>query len=120
MTRVAVGFTPPEALAELSNRLGWTGPFLSDVDRRVYSRLGLDRAPLWRVYSPGTLARYAAAAARGQRLSRPVEDIRQMGGDAVAVDGVVVRRWRPRTPDDRVSAAELARSVGRYLHGLET
>lgn len=110
---VAVGFSPPEPLARLADHLGWEGRFLSDVGRGLYELLGLGRAPLWRVYSPGTMARYAAAAARGQHLARPVEDTRQMGGDAVAVDGVVRVRWRSRTPDDRVSADEVARTAAR-------
>ena len=37
-----------------------------------FGRLGVGRAPLWRVYSPVTLGGYAAAAARGHRLARPV------------------------------------------------
>jgi hypothetical protein len=40
------------------------------------------------VYSPGTLATYAAALARGRRLARPVEDTRQLGADAIMIDGV--------------------------------
>lgn len=110
---VAAGFSPPEALARLADHLAWAGLFLSDVGRGLYELLGLVRAPLWRVYSPGTLAHYAVALARGQHLSRPVEDTRQMGGDAVAVDGVVRVRWRSRSPDDRVSADEVARTAAR-------
>ena len=108
---VAVGFSPPSGLAPLADHLGWTGTFLSDQNRRVYRALGLPRAPVWRVYSPGTMLRYARAAARGTRLPRPVEDTRQLGGDAIVVDGTVVRRWRPRTPDDRIAPAVLARTA---------
>ena len=35
---VAVGFSPPDALAPLAEHLGWRGRFLSDVERRVYAR----------------------------------------------------------------------------------
>lgn len=108
---VAVGFSPPDGLAPLAGHLGWTGLFLSDPDRLVYRALGLPRAPVWQVYSPGTMLRYARAAARGRRLPRAVEDTRQLGGDAVVVDGTAVRRWRPRTPDDRVAPEVLARTV---------
>ncbi|MGH3897022.1 MAG: AhpC/TSA family protein [Pseudonocardiaceae bacterium] len=104
---VAFGFSPPAALAALADHVGWPGLFLADEDRWLYGLLGMRRARLWQVYSPGTLARYAIAAARGQHLPRPVEDIRQMGGDALVCDGVVVRRWLPRTPDDRVRPARL-------------
>ncbi|MBW0118960.1 hypothetical protein [Pseudonocardia abyssalis] len=30
-----------------------------------------------------------------------MQDTRQMGGDALVVDGRVERLWRPATPDDR-------------------
>ncbi|MDQ4021263.1 MAG: hypothetical protein M3257_06470 [Actinomycetota bacterium] len=104
---VACGFSPPDALAALADHVSWPGPFLADENRRLYGLLGMRRARLWQVYSPGTLAGYALAAARGQQLPRPVEDIRQMGGDALLQDGLVVRRWLPRTPNDRVSPARL-------------
>ncbi len=105
---VVIGFSPLAALRDLADHLGLTGRVLSDEPRTVYRLLGLGRAPVWRVYSPGTLLFYARAALRGARLPSPVEDTRQLGGDAVVVDGVVVRRWRPRTPDDRVAPAALA------------
>lgn len=105
---LTVGFSPPGALTALAAHLGLTGRVLSDERRVLYRRLGLPRAPVWQVYSPATLAHYARAAFRGTRLSRPVEDTRQLGGDALVVDGVVVRRWRPRTPEDRVDPVALA------------
>jgi hypothetical protein len=105
---VVVGFSPAGALAPLAGHLGLTGLLLSDPGRLLYHRLGLRRAPIWRVYSPGTLARYALLAARGATLHKPVEDTRQMGGDALLVDGRVERLWRPRTPDDRAAPARIA------------
>lgn len=108
---VAVGFSPPEALAPLRDHLGWRGRFLADTDRRLYRDLGLGRAPWWRVYSPGTLGIYARAIRRGYRGDPPVEDTRQLGGDALIRDGVAVRRWLPRSPDDRVDAAEVVRAI---------
>jgi hypothetical protein len=105
---VTVGFSPPGALASLAAHLDLRGPVLADEPRVLYGLLGLGRAPVWRVYSPATLAFYARAALRGVRLPRPVEDTRQLGGDALAVDGVVVWRWRPRTPTDRVDPRVLA------------
>ncbi|MDQ2881810.1 MAG: hypothetical protein M3Y48_11450 [Actinomycetota bacterium] len=104
---IACGFSPPAALAALADHLSWPGPFLADEDRVLYGLLGMRRAHLWQVYSPGTLARYAAAAAHRQHLPRPVEDVRQMGGDALLLDGTVVHRWLPRTPDDRVLPTRL-------------
>ncbi len=105
---LAVGFSPAPALAALADHLGWTGPFLVDTERELYRRVGFGRAPLWRVYSRGTMARYAAAARRGVSLPRPVEDTRQLGGDALLEDGVVIKRWLPRTPDDRADPDALA------------
>jgi hypothetical protein len=105
---VVVGFSPPDALAPLAEHLGLAGPMLSDPERRLYRRLGLGRAPVWQVYSPGTLARYALFALRGRRLRKPVEDTRQMGGDALVVDGRAERLWAPATPDDRAFPAVIA------------
>jgi hypothetical protein len=109
---IACGFSPPTALAALADHLGWPGLFLADEGRRLYGLLGMRRARLWQVYSPGTLARYALAAARGHHLPPPVEDTRQMGGDALLRDGIVVRRWLPRTPDDRVRPTRLLHAAG--------
>lgn len=110
---VAVGFSPPEPLAVLADALGWDGPFLSDPGRVLYRRLRLPRAGLTATYSPNTLLRYARAAATGTRLRRPVEDPRQLGGDAVVRDGAAVTVWRPRTPTDRVGAGELVDAAVR-------
>ncbi|MGH3621156.1 MAG: peroxiredoxin-like family protein [Sciscionella sp.] len=112
---IAIGFSPPEALAELAQHLSWAHPFLSDEHRSLYAALGLGRAALHHVYSPGTLAYYARATLRGEHLARPVEDTRQLGGDAVVKDGVIVRRWRPRSPDDRVAPAALIAAAARHL-----
>lgn len=108
VAHVAVWFSPPAAVRALADHLGLTGTVLSDEQRVLYRLLGLGRAPVWRVYSPGTLLHYARAVLRGHRVRRPVEDVRQLGGDAVAVNGVVVRTWRPRSPDDRVEPVVLA------------
>lgn len=108
---VVVGFSPAPALATLAEHLGLDGPVFSDPGREVYRLMGLRRAPLWRVYSPGTLARYARARLRGVAISRPVEDTRQLGGDALVVGGAIVRRWRPSTPDDRVAPAVLVQAA---------
>ncbi|MGH9055644.1 MAG: hypothetical protein ACRDYY_07245 [Acidimicrobiales bacterium] len=102
-----VGFSPLDRLVTITRHLGWTGRVLSDPRRLLYQRLEIGRAPWWRVYSPGTVALYVRAIARGHRLRRPEEDTRQLGGDAVMVDGIVTTLWRPRSPDDRPRAAEV-------------
>jgi ABC-type amino acid transport substrate-binding protein len=42
-----------------------------------------------------------------------VEDTRQLGADAVVVDGTVVRLWRPRSPDDRPAASAVVAESAR-------
>lgn len=112
---IAVGFSPPRPLAAIARHLGWTGLVLADPDRALYQRLGVGRAPLRRVYSPGTLATYAGALARGHRLTRPVEDTRQLGADAIMAQGAVRRLWRPETPDDRPAASEVITAARGWL-----
>lgn len=107
ITPVAVGFSPPEALAVLVRHLDWPFPFCSDEARVLYDRLGLGRAAAGRVFTEGTRAVYAAAAGRGVEIVRPVEDVRQLGGDALSVAGVALLTFRPSSPDDRPSVDEL-------------
>lgn len=104
---VAVGFSPVDRLDAIARHLGWEGIVLSDPTRQLYRRLGIGRAPWWRVYSPGTVAIYGRAVVSRQHLSRPEEDTRQLGGDAILVDGTITTLWRPRSPDDRPSATEV-------------
>lgn len=112
---VLIGFSPPERLGALARHLRWPGLVLADEPRAVYAALGLGRAPLWRIYTPRTLLIYGRAAARGRRLLRPVEDTRQLGGDAVVMDGTVQTLWRPRSPDDRPEAASVVREAADLL-----
>ncbi|MDA8044672.1 MAG: hypothetical protein M0Z30_05455 [Actinomycetota bacterium] len=104
---VAVGFSPADRLTAIARYNGWQGEVLSDPERRLYRRLGVGRARWWRVYSPGTLAVYARAVLRRQRLHRPEEDIHQLGADAVMVQASVRTLWRPASPDDRPPAGEV-------------
>jgi hypothetical protein len=54
------------------------------------------------------IVRYVVLKLRGATLHKPVEDTRQMGGDALLVDGRIERLWRPATPDDRAAPARIA------------
>lgn len=117
---LAVGFSPADRLAAITRHLGWSGLVLSDPDRALYGRLGVGKAPWWRVYSPGTMARYARAVAGGSRVHRPVEDTRQLGADAVMVDAVVTALWLPRTPDDRPPAADVLGAARAASSGRST
>lgn len=111
---ILIGFSPPRPLAAIARHLGWPGRVLADPGRALYRRLEVGRAPLWRVYSPGTLATYAVMMARGHRPARPAEDTRQLGADAIMVDGIVRQLWRPRTPNDRPQAAEVIAAAGAW------
>jgi len=113
---LAVGFSPPVALASLARHIGWTAAFCSDEKRVLYDRLGLGRAARRRLFTPATRAIYAAAAERGTAAERPVEDVRQLGGDALVVAGVARIIYRPASPDDRPSVDGLlagARALAR-------
>lgn len=98
---VAVGFSPAARLEPIVRHLGWRGMVLSDPGRVLYRALGVGRASWRHVYTPGTLAIYGRALLRGERLKKPEEDTRQLGADAVLVDGAVRAIWRPRSPEDR-------------------
>ena len=108
---LAVGFSPADALAALADSLEWPWPFLTDPDRLLYRRLGVERASRRDLFTPGTLRIYREAAARGERVRRPVEDARQLGGDALVMDGRAVRLFRPASPDDRPPVADLLAAV---------
>lgn len=113
---VLVGFGDPRRLAAIAGKLGWPGRVLSDPTRTLYTRLGIGRAPWWRVYTPSTLLTYAKAIGRPPKVSgRPDEDTRQLGADAILLDGVIVRLWRPRSPDDRPPADEVLTEASRLL-----
>lgn len=114
---IAVGFSPSSDLAELAEHLAWPWPFLSDVDRALYQRLDLGRARLRDVYTPATLRIYREAVRRGEAVHRPVEDARQLGGDALVRSGEVVRLWRPSSPDDRPSVEEMLVAVADAAGG---
>lgn len=116
---VLIGFSPADRFAAMARHLGWTGRVFTDSDRVVYAALGLGRAPWWRTYSPKTLRTYARAYRAGRRWSRPVEDTRQLGGDAIAVNGSVTDLWRPRTPDDRPPATEVLQAATNRASGLD-
>lgn len=110
---VAVGFSPAEGLARLADELEWPWPFLSDTERLAYQRLGLVRAKLRDVWTPGTKEIYRRAMAAGKQIHAPAEDPLQLGGDAVVRSGKVLALWRPRSPDDRPQMDDLVAALGR-------
>ncbi|MCU0273183.1 MAG: hypothetical protein MUE34_08125 [Acidimicrobiales bacterium] len=63
---------------------------------------------------------YARLLRQGRRLRLPQQDTRQLGGDVVVgPDGRVVEVFRPRSPDDRPSMADLLVALGRASGGGE-
>ncbi len=110
----AVTFAEVERLAAHRDHLDLPFPLLADPERTVYRRFGLERAPLWRIYNPGTLRLYGQLLARGRRLRRPVDDTRQLGGDFVLdAAGRLAAAFRPRSPDDRPPIDDLVVAVRR-------
>ena len=110
----AITFADASRLPAHRQHLGLPFPLLADPERIVYRRFGLDRAPLWRIYNPGTLRLYAQLLARGRRLRRPVDDTRQLGGDFVIdAAGRLVAAYRPRSPDDRPPIDDLVAALRR-------
>lgn len=110
---VVITFTDdPSRLASYRSHLGIDFPVLADVDRVLYGLFGAGRGSLWRVWSPGTIARYARLRRRGHRLATPMEDTRQLGADAV-VDraGRLRHLWLPPGPDARPPVEEIVDAV---------
>ena len=107
-----VTFTEPRHLAAYTEHLGVDVNVVTDVDRRLYSALGIARGSLRQVWSIGTLKMYAALLRSGRRIQRADGDVRQLGADIIAApDGTIERVFRPATPDARPSADELIEAL---------
>ncbi|MEZ5330468.1 MAG: AhpC/TSA family protein [Thermoanaerobaculia bacterium] len=117
-TVAAVTFAGVDRLAAHRAHLDLPFPLLADPERAVYRRFGLERAPLRRIYNPGTLKLYGQLLRRGRRLRRPVDDTRQLGGDFVIDStGRLAAAFRPRSPDDRPDIDELVAVTRRAQAG---
>lgn len=101
--RIAVvTFAAPERLAAYRQHLQLPFDVVADTDRTLYRLLGAERGSTQQVWSAGTLRMYAKLLRSGRRLSRPTEDIRQLGADAViGRDGSLRYLSLPATPDAR-------------------
>ena len=111
---VLVTFTDAEQLVSYRQRHHLPFPVLLDPDRSAYRVYGLGRATARRVWSPGTLKRYAQLLRRDGlgSLKAPTEDTRQLGGDmVVAPDGTLTWGFWSEGPDDRPSVDELLTAV---------
>lgn len=112
-TEIAVvTFSPVERLDAYRRHLGLDFAVLSDIERVYYRRLGLGQGRWRDVYNPGTLKLYGRLLGRGRRLRRSGEDFRQLGGDVVVDrNGRLAAVFRPRSPDERPTLAQLAEAV---------
>ena len=107
-----VTFAAPDRLAAHREHLAIPFPIVADVERRLYTLLGAERAPARQVWSLGTLRMYARLLRSGRRLSVPTEDIRQLGADAVVGrDGRLRFLSLPATPDARPPIADLVAAL---------
>jgi hypothetical protein len=109
---VIVTFADPARLAAQRAYLDVPFTYVSDVDRRFYGLLGAERGSRRRVWSLGTLRMYARLVRSGRRLTRPTDDVYQLGADAVVDrDGHLRYLSLPASPDARPPVAELITAV---------
>lgn len=110
---VVVTFAAPERLAAHREHLDVSFTIVTDTDRRLYTLLGAERGSHRQVWSIGTLKMYARLLRSGRRLSRPTEDINQLGADAViGRDGRLRYLSLPSTPDARPPVSDLIAALG--------
>ncbi|MEO8696824.1 MAG: hypothetical protein ABI658_25165, partial [Acidimicrobiales bacterium] len=63
---------------------------------------------LRRIYRPATIKKYVQLVRAGNKLRRPMDNTRQLGGDfVVGADGLLRFAYRPIAPDDRPAPADL-------------
>ena len=107
-TIVIVTFAAPERLNAHRDHLAIPFTIVTDVDRRLYHLLGAERGSNRQIWSCGTLRMYARLLRRGRHLSKPTEDIHQLGADAVVGrDGRLRFLSLPSTPDARPPVSDL-------------
>lgn len=107
-TIAVVTFAEPSRLAAFRTHLNVDFVLLTDVDRALYRILGAVRGTRRQVWSTDTLRMYARLIARGRRVRRPTEDIRQLGADVViGRDGRIRYLALPPTPGGRPPISDL-------------
>jgi len=80
--------------------LSW--PVLIDHDRRAYAAYQMQRAGLWELYNPVSIAKYLSLMIKGNRPGKPGKDWHQLGGDVLMdPQGIVRLHHVSRTPHDR-------------------
>jgi peroxiredoxin len=111
-TIAVVTFSDVDRLADYRSALALPFAVLSDREREIYRRYGLERGSWWRIYGVRTLREYVRLLRAGRRLTRPTEDTLQLGGDFVIDSGgVIVFAARPASPAARPSIETLIGAV---------
>ena len=109
---VLITFTRARNLRGFRHRLGLGYPVLTDETRDVYREYSLGRGAWRQIWSLPTLRTYRRLLRAGERVSRPTEDTRQLGGDFVVdSEGVLVYTYRSQRPDDRPPVEQLLEAV---------
>ena len=89
---------------------------LRDEPRDAYRAYGLSRGSFRAIYRPATIKKYVQLLRSGQKLRRPTDDTRQLGGDfVVGADGRLRFAYRPVAPDDRPAPGDIVASLAPPL-----
>ena len=109
-----ITFGRGDRLADYRRHLDIAFSVLSDEHRDAYRAYGLSRGSLRAIYRPATIKKYVQLMRAGQKLRRPTEDTRQLGGDfVVGPDGRLAFAYRPVAPDDRPTPTAIVAALGR-------
>jgi AhpC/TSA antioxidant enzyme len=113
-TIAVITFAAVERLAAYREHLQLPFDVVADPQLSLYAILGAGRGTSRQVWSPGTLALYVRLLRAGRRPSRPTEDVRQLGADAVIDRNGILRYLSlPATPDARPPISALIDAVER-------
>jgi len=112
---VIVSFAEPDRLLHYQEQHRWPFPILADPQRTAYHAFDLRRLSWLRVFSPGTLMRYAKLLRAGLKpQAHGHDDIRQSGGDFLLDrSGKVLFAHRSRDPADRPTVEALLSQIDR-------
>lgn len=109
-----ITFGRGDRLADYRRHLDISFSVLRDEQRDAYRAYGLSRGSFRAIYRPATIKKYVQLMRAGQRLRRPTDDTRQLGGDfVVGPDGRLAFAYRPVAPDDRPAPAAIVAALGR-------
>ncbi|MBI2645937.1 MAG: AhpC/TSA family protein [Deltaproteobacteria bacterium] len=109
---VIVAFASSSALQSYQKIHQWKYPIFSDVERKFYHLLGLQRGAFFQIFHPKTMMNYARYLIEGKKIEKTKEDIYQLGGDFIFDrDGVYRFGYPSQRPDDRPSVSLLIQKL---------